>query len=289
MKKVLMATTAVAAFVAFSGAAQAQDPGMADFGATEGGGKAGSAFTVTVGGDISFFLKYATADESLGAVSDGLFALISGELHVNTAATTDDGTDISTHLELEYSGIGGDNTRNTAGSASEPIPIGDIVRVDELSMKIGGNWGSVEMGANDGAEDILKIYGGTVGAGTGGVDGFQHEVTGKDRKGVGFVPVGGQALSGDSSDALKVTYMSPVVAGVQGGVSLNYQTVGPKDVNGGTLGVGLGVKYSGSGGGVDYAVSVVWGDTSIAGDSGKKNAFVDALESFAAADRMRNS
>ena len=65
MKKVLMATTAVAAFVAFSGTAQAQDPGMADFGATEGGGGAGSAFTVKTNGAVKFYLKYASGDEAL--------------------------------------------------------------------------------------------------------------------------------------------------------------------------------------------------------------------------------
>ncbi len=273
MKKILLATTAVAAFVAFSGVAQAQDPGRPDFGATEGGGKAGSAFTVTVGGDISFFLKYATADDSLETVvggeaelgNDGLFALISGELHINGAATTDNGTDIETHLELEYSGIGGDATRNnTAGSGSDPIPVGDIVRVDELSMKIGGGWGSVELGANDGAEDTFKIYGGSIAAGTGGTDGFAHGVTGGVN---GWLTTGGTAGSGDSSDALKATYLSPVVAGFQGGVSVNYQTEGPNDPDGGTLGVGLGVKYAGSASGLDYAVSIVWGDTSIAGQT----------------------
>ena len=280
MKKVLLATTAVAAFVAFSGTAQAQDPGRADVGATEGGGGAGSAFTVKVGGDISFFLKYATGSDE-GAVSaatkaeladaekakanDGLFALISGELHINGAATTDNGTDIDTHLELEFSGIGGDSTRNTAGSASEPIPVGDIVRVDELSVKIGGGWGSVELGANDGAEDIFKLYGGTVGAGTGGVDGFAHTVDGGVGKGV---TIGGTAGSGDSSDALKLTYLSPSFVGIQLGASLNYQTEGPNDTDGGVLGVGVGAKYSGSAGGFDYAVSVIWGDTAITGASG---------------------
>ena len=57
MKKVLLASTAVAAFIAFSGAAQAQDPGRADFGATEGGGGAGSAFTVTTKGADQVLLE----------------------------------------------------------------------------------------------------------------------------------------------------------------------------------------------------------------------------------------
>ena len=68
---------------------------------------------------------------------------------------------------------------------------------------------------------------------------------------------------------MKATYLSPKVAGFQTGLSLAYQTAGPGDTDGGTLGVGLGAKYGGSASGFDYAASVVWGDKTIAADSGK--------------------
>ena len=181
MKKVLMATTAVAAFVAFSGTAQAQDPGMADFGATEGGGGAGSAFTVKTSGAVKFYLKYASAEDkspNKDLRNSGLFALIAAELEFNGAATTDNGTDISTHIDLDFSGVPTDSAQATSlGGGENTISVGNIVRVQELSMKIGGNWGSVEMGTNDGAEDSLKTYGGTIAAGTGGVDGDHHFVS----------------------------------------------------------------------------------------------------------------
>ena len=263
MKKVLMATTAVAAFVAFSGTAQAQDPGMADFGATEGGGGAGSAFTVKTSGAVKFYLKYASAEDkspNKDQRNSGLFTLIAAELEFNGAATTDNGTDISTHIDLDFSGEIIDSAETvTLGSQEESISVGNIVRVQELSLKIGGGWGSVEMGTNDGAEDSLKTYGGSIAAGTGGVDGDLHTVIG----GVGGTAVGGTAGIGDSSDALKVTYLSPNISGFQTGISIAYSTDGPKDLEGGNLGIGLGAKYSGSGGGVDYAVSLVWGAPSL--------------------------
>ena len=273
MKKVLLASTAVAAFVAFSGTARAQDPGMADFGATEGGGGAGSAFTVKTNGAVKFYLKYASGDESLNSNS-GLFTLVSSELEINSAATTDNGTDISTHIDFDFSGVPTDSAETVSiGGGEDTISIGDIVRVDELSLKIGGGWGSVELGANDGAEDIFKLYGGTIAAGTGGVDGDQHTVKG----GVNYAGTGGNAGSGDSSDALKATYLSPKVSGFQAGVSVVYATDGPNDINGGTMGVGVGAKYAGSAGGFDYAVSVVWGDTAILGDTSGAGVTTQAL------------
>ena len=292
MKKVLLASTAVAAFVVFSGTAQAQDPGMADFGATEGGGGAGSAFTVKTSGAVKFYLKYATAPdtETLATKNNritedsrtdaGLFTLIAAELEFNGAATTDNGTDISTHIDLDFTGTAADKGV-TVGGQENAINIGNTVRVQELSLKIGGDWGSVELGTNDGAEDSLKTYGGSIAAGTGGVDGDLHTVTGGVGKDAFLkldnIRVGGTAGSGDSGDLLKATYLSPNISGFQTGISLAYNTNGPTAVGGGILGIGLGAKYAGSGGGLDYAVSVVWGDkTLLVGPGGSTKLAVEA-------------
>ena len=271
MKKVLLASTAVAAFIAFSGAAQAQDPGRADFGATEGGGGAGSAFTVTTKGAVKFYLKYATGRDGPG-VNDGFFTLVSGELEINGAATTDRGIDIDTHIDFGFAGSSNDST-SSIGSSGERVPVGRLAQIDEMSMKFSGGFGSVELGSNDGAEDILKITGASVSAGTGGIDGDHHQVQG----GIAGAKAGGggSAGVGDSADALKATYMSPVFAGVQLGASLAYSTSGPDDYDGGTLGAGIGVKYSGSAGGVDYGVSLVWGDQAIAVDGGSADPAID--------------
>lgn len=260
MKKVLLASTAVAAFVAFSGAAQAQDPGRADFGATEGGGGAGSAFTVTTKGAVKFYLKYASS--GLPDAADGFFTLVSAELEFNGAATTDNGIDIDTHVDLDFSGVSTDSAETvTLGGSSDTINVGNIVRVQELSLKISGGFGSVELGTNDGAEDTFKITGASVSAGTGGVDGDHHQIEG----GVGGASAGGggSAGVGDSGDALKATYLSPVFAGVQAGISIAHTTQGPKDTDGGVLGAAVGAKYGGSGSGLDYAVSLVWGDKAL--------------------------
>ena len=313
MKKVLLASTAVAAFVAFSGAAQAQDPGRADYGATEGGGGAGSAFTVTTKGAVKFYLKYASGDAGLalalaqeaydkaveanqeaedsgllyttkevlaaalaqerliqariGGANDGFFALVSGELEINGAATTDSGIDIDTHVDFAFAGSNSDSTE-TIGGSNNDVAVGRLAIIDELSLKISGGFGAVELGSNDGAEDIFKITGASVAAGTGGIDGDHHQVDSGTGQGVS-AGGGGSAGSGDSSDALKATYLTPVLAGFQAGVSLAYSTEGPNDANGGVLGAGVGAKYSGSGSGLDYAVSLVWGDTALAIDGGK--------------------
>ena len=115
MKKVLLASTAVAAFIAFSGAAQAQDPGRADFGATEGGGGARLCLTVTTKGAVKFYLKYASADKVLNEIgtNDGLFTLVSGELEINGASTTDNGIDIDTHVDFSFAGSDSDDTQRS--------------------------------------------------------------------------------------------------------------------------------------------------------------------------------
>ena len=260
MKKVLLATTAVAAFVAFSGAAQAQDPGRPDFGGTEGGGGAGSAFTVKTNGAVKFYLKYASAKEDFkNTRNSGFFTLVNAELEINGAATTDNGTDIETHIDFGFSGNAADesvtNVQAIIGGQEQTINLNNFAVIDELSLKISGKWGSVEMGGNDGAEDILKVYGASIAAGTGGVDGDSHDVADGVTRFVG----GSAGIFGDSGDALKVTYLSPVVGGFQTGISVAYVTDGPTDPDGGNMGIGLGAKYSGSGGGISYDFALVWG------------------------------
>ena len=214
-----------------------------------------------------------------------MFTLINAELEINSAATTDNGTDISTHIDFNFSGNAADDSSvsGTAniGGQEQQINLSNFAVIDELSMKIAGGWGSVEMGGNDGAEDSFKIYGGSIAAGTGG-DRWRSSCC---QRRCCYGGTGGNAGSGDSGDALKVTYLSPKVAGFQTGISLNYVTESADDINGGTFGVGIGAKYAGSAGGLDYAVSLVWGDKAITGDTSGSGIATRMLADSIAADR----
>ncbi|HET6520938.1 MAG TPA: porin [Geminicoccaceae bacterium] len=111
------------------------------------------------------------------------------------AQGVDDATGITygTRMEIEIgTDVGGAGT-------------GDVVQ-DEIILFFSGAFGRVELGRDDGAADVMMLDAASVAAGTGGID--------------GDLPInltGAQIV--DSSDAAKVTYFTPRVAGFQAGVS----------------------------------------------------------------------
>ena len=155
------------------------------------------------------------------------------EVNVKASATDDEtGLSYGATLELET------DTSSTANT-------------DESWIYISGGFGEVRLGDEDGASDNMKVGGFSVAAGTGGIDG------------AGEVATTAIALR-NSSDSTKIRYDSPVIGGLQLGISYTPDgghggaTENPLDNNGDAEDIiEGGAVYSGSFGGVDVKASIV--------------------------------
>lgn len=91
----------------------------------------------------------------------------------------------------------------------------DDKAADELVAQFSGDWGILQIGDEDGAEDRMNYGGENVMGGPGGFNGDHGDW---------YVNVGEASASpkikGDTSDATKVTYYTPRFSGVQLGASL---------------------------------------------------------------------
>jgi outer membrane protein OmpU len=171
MRKILLATTALAAIAGFASAANAQ-------------------ITVTLGGYTEFF--GAIYDNNVVGGTDREFQLET-EIVVKADGKADNGLLYGAKVELQNNG------------ASSGIT------TDEASVYLAGFWGRAELGDFDGAADTLAIYAPLVGV--EGIDGDYIDFL------VGGLPTGSLIKAPDSSDATKVMYVTPRVAGFQAGFS----------------------------------------------------------------------
>lgn len=221
MKKVLLGGTALAgAFVAMAPAQPAQ------------------ALDVILGGFVAFEAIGASENVLDGDLDEGAdrgyqFSTNS-ELHVRVQGETEGGTLYGAKIEFEAD-QGTDNN------------------VDEVGLFFSGGFGRVELGADDGAEDIMMLDATTIAAGTGGIDSDADTVFGTNADII------------DTSDAVKASYFTPRVAGFQAGVSFTPDT-GDFGDNGNLSGsrsgdfensVGGGLNYEGEFGGLALGLAAV--------------------------------
>lgn len=201
MKKILLGTTALvgASFMA-----------TAAFAAPE----------IKVGGFLDFQVGVTSQDIDNFGPSPGGFAsttnergygfLNDAEVIIRASDKLDNGLAWAVKIELE---AGADDSNDNA---------------DEVTLTLSGSWGRFVFGNDDGPVDTMKIGGKTaVGdAGTGGIGG-------NFRRWVGWNTVNPSLHDNDmdvadSSDAIKIMYHTPRVAGFQGGVSF---TPGSQDTS----------------------------------------------------------
>jgi outer membrane protein OmpU len=232
MRKILLATTALAAFAGFSSAANAQ-------------------ITVTLGGYTEFF--GAIYDNNLIGGTDREFQL-EAEIVVKADGKADNGLLYGTKIELQTTGTGATGASNNAETT------------DEASVYIAGFWGRLELGDFDGASDTLAIYAPLVGVegidgdyadfitNTGVINGVSVEM--------GRQPWGAIIKNPDSSDATKVMYLTPRFAGFQAGFSYTPENgdegqsvVGTKNSVGYSDFLEYGINYTGNFDGLTVAAS----------------------------------
>ncbi|MEO1016242.1 MAG: porin [Pseudomonadota bacterium] len=227
-RKILLGTTALigAGALLASETAQAQDweVGISGF----------SRFTASAGDLPSRYQADSVANHNFR---------VDNEVHVDFTQT-DDETGIRYGGRIEFEA----NANEVADSSDH---------IDESWIFFEGDFGQFRFGDEDGAADNLKIFAGTISAGTGGIDG------------AGEVAVGTPIFFDNSGDDTKVIYYTPDIAGFQAGVSYtaNTNAKGDREPNNQSTQtdgeyqrlVEAGVAYTNSFGAFDVQGSVVGG------------------------------
>ena len=213
MRKILLATTALAAFAGFASAANAQ-------------------ITVTLGGYTEFFGAIYDNDSVVNGTSREF--QLETEIVVKADGKADNGLLYGAKVELQNS------TTSSVGT-------------DEASVYLAGFWGRAELGDFDGAADTLAIFAPVVGV--EGIDGDYIDF-------VGGLPSGSLVKTPDSSDATKVMYVTPRVAGFQAGFSYTPENgseaqgvVGTKNASNYSDFLEYGLNYANTFSGVSVAAS----------------------------------
>ena len=188
MKKVLLASTAIAGATLLAAPAFAQ-PVVSD------------NYEVSISGNLRVSLVGADEDFEAFGTGDRGYSLKSDESEVafSASATMDNGIQYGFQLELQT------QTDDTNSS-------------DETWGFIDGFFGRIELGDQDDAADRIFVGGEDAAAGRGGFNGDPFAlVPAGDRTGSAAAITGiGVNATGD---ATKVIYFTPRVAGIQGGVS----------------------------------------------------------------------
>jgi outer membrane protein OmpU len=218
--KLLLSSTALAsAGILFAGSASAQD------------------FEVSLQGYTEFQVQGATNDALTGGDDRGFGFFMDNEVHVLASGTADNGVEYGSIVELEVgSGVGDDDAF-----------------VDEVMLFFSGAFGRVELGQEDGVEDVMHVDASNIAAGTGGIDGDLPNLP----------SVGGTAgyEVTDTSDATKAQYFTPRVGGFQlgAGYTPNFSPAFPsgnKDLGFGNS-YAVGANWTGAFAGLDLTIDGV--------------------------------
>jgi outer membrane protein OmpU len=197
MRKLLLGTTAIAGAFGLAGSALAQ-----------------GAPTVTVGGFVNFQVFQHDQDYTVGNGRGYQFSLDDAEVNVLVSGTAANGLRYGLKIELEAAGES--NTNGTGG-------IGGLSTADEVVLQFSGDWGTLWLGDEDGVSDLMPYGAEILMAGPAGFDGDIDDVfnfiglgAASSQGGADFI---GPNLIGDTSDATKIQYYTPRIAGFQLGVS----------------------------------------------------------------------
>jgi outer membrane protein OmpU len=175
--RLLLGSTALAgAGMLFANAASAQETGL----------------QVVLGGFTEFGINAANRDTLANQNHNRGYAFyMDNEIIVRAEGVTDGGIRYGSKIEIE------------AGSDLDVGP--NNVSLDEAGLFFSGGFGRVELGRDDGAEDLMFVGAEDAQAGTGGIDGDTQNL--------------GQVQFPDMGDTIKATYFTPRIAGFQLGAS----------------------------------------------------------------------
>jgi outer membrane protein OmpU len=225
--RLLMGSTAlVSAGLLFGGAAPAQ-----------------ADIEVVLSGYTEFGALGAT-DETLQSDGDrGYTFFMDNEVHIEATGVSDDGLTYGSYVEVEIGSGDAPSLQGSPDSAGEAF-------VDEVNLFFSGGFGRIELGRQDGPEDVMLAGGEDAQAGTGGVDGDTANL--------------GSIIDLNLGDVTKAMYFTPRIAGFQLGAGYTPDTgddggrdEGPLfDTQHANVAEG-GVNWVGAFGGVDLTLSAV--------------------------------
>ncbi len=206
MNKLLLGTTAlVGATLLMAGGAYAAKPKL----------KWSGNIDFTVGGSDQDIEKKAfggAASSASKGPSSGYAFRTNSEIRINGSGKTDAGMKWKAEIQIEAD-------TNVSSNESADGFIGDETVIDENWIRFSGSWGRLTLGNNDGVEvDYLISSDNATGkSGDGGVDGNWADF-------IDSRPASGRLYDEpddniDSSDATKITYVTPRVGGFGLGVS----------------------------------------------------------------------
>jgi outer membrane protein OmpU len=204
-QRLLLGTTALAgAGMLLSSAAMAQDGGL----------------EVVLSGYTEFGAAAASGD-TLGNQSknQNYNFFMDSELQVRVNGLTDGGVRYGAKIEVGVDGPGN-------------------ATVDEVGLFFSGNFGRVELGRDDGAEDGMFVGAEDAQAGTGGIDGDTANLNNVQFR--------------DTADAVKATYFTPRIAGFQAGFSWTPDGDDNQNGNGSTALQGGDGRKNIAGGGINW-------------------------------------
>lgn len=208
-----------------------------------GAGPAQAEIEVTLGGYTEFGLEGATDETLQGGPDRGYTFFMDNEVHIRATGTSDGGVTYGSLAEIELGS--GEATDNNAF-------------VDEVNLFFSGNFGRIELGRQDGVEDVMFTGGKNAQAGTGGIDGDANNLA--------------SAINvQNTGDTTKATYFTPRIGGFQLGASFIPDTGDDGgDDSGGDFedAFGVGGNWAGSFSGVDLTLSAVgiFGESEGGGD-----------------------
>jgi predicted porin len=193
-------------------------------------------FEVVLGGTTEFGVQAGSKNTITGENDRSYTFFMDNELFIEAIGATESGILFGSRIVLEV---------GTGGLDGDP----PTTEIDDASLFFSGNFGRLELGRRDGAEDLMYVGAEEAQAGTGGIDG--------DIPNLNFV----QFTTTDT--AAKVTYFTPRGAGLQLGVSFtpDYDDDRDNRFQGGDAegedGVGAGINWVGVLGPVDLTLSAV--------------------------------
>lgn len=201
MKKLLLTTTAVAGLVAFTAT-----------------GASAAGIDLNLGGNFKAYAGVTDQDTANLAEQD---LKRSAEINFNGETTLDNGLTVGVNVEMQAEPDG------NAASVSQNATTTQATDIEESYIYFSGNWGRVNIGAEDGAAYLLQVAAPSADSNIDGLDPeflFVNTRIDGDAS-ASFVDdasdfVGITRYASDiSGDADKITYMTPKVNGFQAGVS----------------------------------------------------------------------
>ena len=201
------------------------------------------------------FWTYYSVNGDPGIQDHGwYFGVDEAELQLNVSGTADNGLNYGFKIEI--------NANTDDGAVA-----------DEVRLQLSGSWGTLQMGDEDGAEDMMNFGGEDLMGATGGFDGDFDDVLLRQLSYINgweqYAAPSYPTIVGDTGDATKVTYYSPRFSGFQVGASIT-PTPNSGDefkADGGFENhIGLGANYDNSFGDLRIRASAVYSGASTPSD-----------------------